>query len=417
MRILLATEYFYPISRGGTEMYVYQLAKELLLNGHECMVLSLSNDLSHAEYEGIQISYIPFIEDISQEVENPSNYESLSRIVKDFQPDIFHLHTYTPSIGINHLKKLSKESVVTVFTAHITSFSCIRGDLMLNGNSVCDGVLNKERCLNCYMLKQGVKNSNFRRLIIQLSNSRLIKLLYSPINVYYNKLSSIEKFQRYVDHIVVVSKWQEDVLLKNNFNKNNLSICRQAVNRNIIINQKPISSSNVLKIGFVGRAVKIKGLHYLLDVLKKINPNNVEFHIAAIKSNEELNYYDEVRRLALTENVIWNEDLDFNQIIKFLDEIDLLIVPSSWLETGPYVIFEAFARKVPVLAFNKGGATELIENNINGWLVDTDEQFEIKLTELINNKEMVKGASVKINEARNTEDLYSEMIKVYKHLN
>ena len=275
MRIILATEYFYPVTKGGTEKYVYQLAKELIEHGHECMVLSLSNEMLSAEYDGIKIKYIPFEKDAFNDIEHPKNLDALVGIVNEYSPDIFHLHTSTPSLGINHLKKLSENKIITISTAHITSFSCIRGDLMLNGLSVCDGLLDRNRCLNCYMLKQDIKSSIIRNLILNISKYNFSKYIISPIRIYDSKLNSLDKYQRYVDHVFVVSNWQQDVLLKNNFNKIKLSVCRQAVNESIIIDQKKYSKSKVLKIGFIGRIVKVKGLKYVLEVFKKINSNDV----------------------------------------------------------------------------------------------------------------------------------------------
>ena len=73
MKIILATEYFYPVTKGGTEMYVYQLAKELIEHGHECIVLSLSNEKLVDEYDGIQIKYIPFEINAYNDSKNPQN--------------------------------------------------------------------------------------------------------------------------------------------------------------------------------------------------------------------------------------------------------------------------------------------------------------------------------------------------------
>lgn len=416
MRILLATEYFYPISRGGTEMYVYQLAKELMLNGHECLVLSISNDFKHSTYEDIPIVYIPYVADISQEAEHPSNFESLLKIVKDYNPDIFHLHTYTTSLGVNHLKKLSDLGIITAFTAHITSFSCIRGDLMLYGKETCDGVLNKDRCLNCLLESRGLKNSFVRHIVVNLSGVKLTKTIFPALKIYDNKAEAIQIFKSSIDKTVVVSNWQKTILNDNGFSPNKIAVCRQAVNKKDIIQSKTIDLTGPLKIGFIGRVVVLKGLHNLLSIFKEIPTSKAKLSVAAIKSQLELDYYQTNFNLAKSLAVEWNEDLNTDEVINFLDGIELLVVPSSWIETGPYVIFEAMARKVPVLSYNKGGAVELIENNKNGWLINSDEELKEKLLELINNKMLVANASSNIKEVRDTTMLYSEMNEIYTSL-
>ena len=47
-----------------------------------------------------------------------------------------------------------------------------------------------------------------------------------------------------------------------------------------------------------------------------------------------------------------------------------LVVPSRWYEGQPRVILEAFAAGVPVLASRIGGLPELVEDGVNGRLVD-----------------------------------------------
>lgn len=416
MRILLATEYFYPTSIGGTEMYVYQLAKELIENGHDCMVLSISDTEATSSYENIPIIYIPFINEVSQEVENPSNYHALSKIIKDFHPDIFHMHTYTTSLGINHLKKIAEEGITTAFTAHITSFSCIRGDLMLFGKTICDGVLYENRCMNCLLESRGFNNSTLRNIIVDLSAIPLTKQLFPALKVYDNKSEAIELFKKIVDKVVVVSNWQNIVLLKNGFSNSKTAVCRQAVNDKHILQSKEIKNNEPLRIGFIGRIVQLKGLHTLLLLLKDVSPLKASLSVAAIKSSLDLEYYQSTFALADSMGVNWQENLNTEEILQFLDNIDLLVVPSSWLETGPYVIFEALARKVPVLSFNKGGAVELIENNHNGWLINSVEELKDKLFELINNRELVANASLNIQKVRDTKMLYNEMIDIYSSI-
>ena len=57
----------------------------------------------------------------------------------------------------------------------------------------------------------------------------------------------------------------------------------------------------------------------------------------------------------------------------FLSRIDVLAVPSQWLETGPLVVLEAFAAGTPVIGSDLGGIRELVSDGRDGLLVPHDD--------------------------------------------
>jgi len=59
-----------------------------------------------------------------------------------------------------------------------------------------------------------------------------------------------------------------------------------------------------------------------------------------------------------------------NDIANVFADLDLLVVPSTPLDAAPRVILEAFAARVPVVAFASGGIPELIEDGVNGFLAE-----------------------------------------------
>ena len=59
----------------------------------------------------------------------------------------------------------------------------------------------------------------------------------------------------------------------------------------------------------------------------------------------------------------WQDD-----VRPLLSTLDLLVVPSAPLDAAPRVILEAFAARVPVVAFPSGGIPELIQDGYNGFL-------------------------------------------------
>lgn len=411
MRVILATEYYYPISRGGTEMYVHQLAKQLIANGHECLIVSLSNELRKAEYESIPIKYIPFEENSFNDPEQPCNLDNLINIVSEYSPDIFHLHTYTPSMGVKHLLKVKELGIKVFFTAHLPNFTCLRGDLMRFGTEVCDGFISHSRCMNCYLHSTGITNEISRKLLFLASCVKFFRKAISRLNQYQNKINTLNIFKNNINDIIVVSHWQKDILKLNGFDEKLINVCRQSIDEDYILKSKKSIVINKIRIGFVGRIVKAKGLHILLDILSQIDNSKFELKIAGIKSMNEVEYYNYMKKNANELGANWQENLDSKDIFNFLDNIDLLVIPSIILETGPYVAFEALARKVPVLAFNYGGVKEII-NHSNGFLVENTIVMKETLSKIINNN-ISELMSIDSNHVRNSNDLFLETISIY----
>ena len=127
----------------------------------------------------------------------------------------------------------------------------------------------------------------------------------------------------------------------------------------------PSVSKIANQVVYIGRDSYEKGI----DILRKIEP----------KINGKVVYCT---------NVEWKEAM-----IR-LKESSLLVIPSR-MESIPQVIKEAFFLSIPIVANNVGGIPELIENNVNGLLVPSENSEELlnKINELLTNKEMSKRLS------------------------
>ena len=93
-------------------------------------------------------------------------------------------------------------------------------------------------------------------------------------------------------------------------------------------------------------------------------------------------------------NVVYCTNVEWKEAMIKLKESNLLVIPSR-MESIPQVIKEAFFLQIPIVATNVGGIPELIENNVNGLLVTSENSEELlnKINELLANKEMSKRLS------------------------
>ncbi|MDD4954699.1 MAG: glycosyltransferase family 4 protein [Candidatus Omnitrophica bacterium] len=177
-------------------------------------------------------------------------------------------------------------------------------------------------------------------------------------------------------------------------------------------------TKNDFVIGILGRISEEKGHFLAVEMFKLLSYeyNNVYLAISGKgKLEEDLKTFI---RLAEIEDKVKFFNLEGKD---FLDILDVLIVPSKKEGFG-YVIVEAFLKGVPVIGFNTGGISEIIENGENGLLFYRYEGFYLK--EEIVRLMLDKGLSEKIikkakedakifsmeNMALNTEKVYKEVL-------
>ena len=124
---------------------------------------------------------------------------------------------------------------------------------------------------------------------------------------------------------------------------------------------------------------------------------------------------------SINSKVIYCTNTDWVETMKILQQSKLLIVPSRQ-ESLPQVIKEAFYLKVPVIATDVGGISELVEHNQTGILVPSQnpEKLKIAINDLLENFELQEilkeNAYNFILENFTWEKLLPKYIKFYNNL-
>jgi glycosyltransferase involved in cell wall biosynthesis len=100
----------------------------------------------------------------------------------------------------------------------------------------------------------------------------------------------------------------------------------------------------------------------------------VELHLYAItQSEKDREYLEDLKTLAANDfRIHFLPSVPSQRAISVLRNYDLLAAPSRCLETGPFVVLEAFAAGIPVIGSNLGGIAELITDGKNGMIVTTE---------------------------------------------
>jgi glycosyltransferase involved in cell wall biosynthesis len=152
-------------------------------------------------------------------------------------------------------------------------------------------------------------------------------------------------------------------------------------------------SKFVQKIYFDKFGLKIEYLPAPLDIKKFVNlpKSKLKNQVVFIGRDSHEKGIDILKSIESSINckVIYCTNIDWAETMKILQESKLLIVPSRQ-ESLPQVIKEAFYLKVPVIASDVGGISELVENNKTGILVPNEnpEKLKIAINNLLENIEL-----------------------------
>ena len=138
------------------------------------------------------------------------------------------------------------------------------------------------------------------------------------------------------------------------------------------------------QIIFAGRLSNEKGIDSLIEIAKNLP---VEINLIILGSGPEEKKIEDLATLQKNIHFLGYQTKD--QTISLIRGSDILIQPS--LNEGiSSTILEAMACKTIIIASNVGGNKELIENNINGYLVESNnvESFTNKIDNVFENTEL-----------------------------
>lgn len=134
-----------------------------------------------------------------------------------------------------------------------------------------------------------------------------------------------------------------------------------------------------LKLLFVGRFDRQKGLDILLSAFKRVRRTDVTLHLVGEAE------YDDESRLDLSDPRVWRHGwVPHMELDGWLAAADALIVPSRW-EGAPLVALEAMRNRTAVIASSQSAMPEMLDQGAAGMLFPLDKPDQ--LTTIIENLE------------------------------
>jgi len=363
--------------------------------------------------------------------------ETFRRLVRDRQPDVIHLHPLQLGLEAYLLDAFKREGRPLVLTYHSSTTSCARGDLVRFGRRACDGVIRQIDCTECLMHSRGVPRplagvlarlplAWYRAGYSRVRHRALTKLraLCSLPLVVEARRGCWTRAMTASDRVIAVCEWVKALCLSNAVPAQKLVLSRHGLR--FSRPRPPFAPSPVVRFGYVGRLSPEKGIHVLLDAVKSVGRDvrfEVEFVSATFDapspSPEEREVVEQVKAAVTADaRLRIRGAVDDDRLAAMIATWDAMVVPSLWFESGPQVIYEAFAAGTPVVGSRRGGIAELVTEGQTGFLFEPGDSRALAalLARCAADLASLRALRSRIPAVRTTADVAADMLAVYGSL-
>ena len=274
-----------------------------------------------------------------------------THFVRSVRPDVVHFqHTAYLGYDIVRITRNALPGVPIVYSLHEYLPICHRDGQMVRtqDNAVCQEE-SPRRCHECF---PGVTPQQFfvRKRFIQ------------------SQLSLVDRF-------VVPSAYVKERYVQWGISPDKIAVEPQGVV------QPSVTADHVEarrkfgprlrdRFGYFGQLNPYKGADTLLRAIDLLGPS-FEGHLWVHGANLDHQSPEWQRRFRelidrTRPNVTFAGSYQRSDLAELMARIDWVVVPSSWWETGPLVVWEAFQHRRPVICSDIGGQSEKVLDGVNG---------------------------------------------------
>ncbi|HYE41362.1 MAG TPA: glycosyltransferase [Ramlibacter sp.] len=321
--------------RGGEDSVAQAEVDLLRSRGHEVLLYSRHND----EIAGQGKAALAM-----QTVWSRRTSHDVDRLVREFDPDVIHVHNTFPLISPSLYWAADRARRPVVQTLHNFRLLCPQA-MFLREGKVC------EDCLG-HVPWRGVARGCYRGSVAQSGVLAGAVTLHRALGTYQHKVTryvALNQFCR--DKFVQGGLPAERIRIKPNF---------------IESDAQPQWSERSGGL-FVGRLSEEKGVDVLADAVKQLPSNPV-----SVIGGGDL--------ATLATEAFGERYLGFKpmgEILKQMGRSLYLVVPSIWYENFPRTIVEAYSCGLPVIASRIGALAEIVTDGVTGLLFEPGDAQDL----------------------------------------
>ncbi len=332
MRIVMATNTYKPIT-GGLEKSVSVFSEEYRKRGHQVLIVTPEHkDAPEKEKDVFRLAAIQNFNGTDFSVELPVHF-NLTKKLDEFRPDIIHAH-HPFLVGDTALRIAEKYKIPLVFTHH---------------------TLYEEYTHYVPFNAKGLK-----KFVINLASeyANLSDHVFVPSESIFNLIES--RGVRTKKDVIPTGVYIDE------FAEGKGSRCRERFE----------IKKDVFLIGTVGRVAPEKNIEFLTDAVTDFLKKERKAGFLVVGEGDSLELIKErFKQENLSERLYCAGILSGRDLVDAYHALDVFAF-ASHSETQGLVLIEAMAAGVPVVAVDAPGVREVVEEKMNGRLLEADYQEE-----------------------------------------
>ncbi len=371
---------------GGEEEVLRSEAKMLEMKGHRVYIYERSNE------ELSQKNLLGKIVFVGRDLLFASKtYQDINHIVKEFKPDIAHLHNLFYMMSPSLLVALAKHRIPLVQTLHNYRYLCAAGTFFRNGK-ICEECLTSSRAKS--LTYRCFKNSFMHTWFLK----RLIDRLWSG-----------DYLRKYVKRFIALSQFSRQKFISNGFDA-----AQVTVKSNFLSDDPGVGIVKEKYALYVGTMQPYKGVMTLLKAWQRF-PDNYQLKLVGdgplLEQLKAFNQHPGVSFLGRCGQT---------QVLDLMRHSSVVVLPSECYENFPRVIVEAYACATPVIASRIGAITELIDEGKTGFLFEpgNDISLHAAIKKLLTDKDLVttigQHARLMFEQRYSMQVNYEQLMTIYR---
>lgn len=420
---------YLPWRVGGKEVHTDRLSRGLQMLGWDPHV-AIHQDLDGPEplgpaiVEGVPLTVLPPIEG---QIDRrsiyrrcPTSIPGFSRLLDEVEPDVVHFHDFSVGANVLHMREAARLGIPSLLTFHSPGQSCLQTSLLYRGRDFCDGRIDVTRCTECRLNVSGVpflaarilasppfsgRNFNGKSRVARVLSGREMTELF------------VDAWQEMIEEmrfLIVHSKWQEEILLLNGVDADKIRIIPNGIDVPPV-KHKVAEPDAPLRIAFVGRCEAVKGPQVLVDAVLRL-PESIALEVHLFGP-----YWDSAFGHKLREKM--RDDPRFREprmlqpreVIPVVAEMDLCVIPPTWVEVDPQILLESFAAGTPVVGSSGYGISERVRDGVDGVLFPPGDDAELSrlIASLALDRDRLAQLTAAVRQPRSILEMASDVIECY----